>query len=321
MRFKLSRFVAGAVVAISIFGTAGMAQASSLTLQQISAIVNLLQSFGADATTIANVQASLGGSSTVLSCNTFANSTYGNFDTDPGGRVSQLQTWLGISSNTFGFGTYGPKTRTLWNSRCGLTMTTQTTPSTTNTTLQLENKIPTGWVSYQNRDIGIAFSYPKNWGKIKTGKEGGCTPNIDYYGASVVQQMINEVSASNDPCSEVRLSANNKAFLSTMSKLYTKYPIPRGGDWGNYAADIQASASVETYCTNKSKENCSVYKNSNGVLVARDLVSLDEGADSGWIYVIKSAHPFYNGTILYAGGSSEYKKVIEQVVDGLRFLQ
>ena len=192
--------------------------------------------------------------------------------------------------------------------------------NTNNATVQQEAKIPSSWVSYQNSDIGIAFSYPKTWGEIKTGKDGGCTPDFGYYGASAVQQMINEVGASDDPCNEVRLSANNKAFLSTWSKLYTKYPTPRGGDWGSDAGGIQAAASVETYCANKSKENCSVYKNSNGILVARSLEILGEGRGSGWIYVIKSAHPFYNGVILYAGVDSEYKKVIEQVVDGLRFL-
>lgn len=82
------------------------------------------------------------GTSSSLSCNAFSDITYGMFDTDPGGRVSQLQTWLGIPSNTFGFGTYGPKTRAVWNTRCGGTQTTtytpptnvQTIPQTTNTT-------------------------------------------------------------------------------------------------------------------------------------------------------------------------------------------
>lgn len=70
------------------------------------------------------------GTSSSLSCSTFSDITYGMFDTDPGGRVSQLQTWLGIPSSTFGFGTYGPKTRAIWNTRCG---GTQTIPSTTYT--------------------------------------------------------------------------------------------------------------------------------------------------------------------------------------------
>lgn len=102
------------------FVTPTPAQAASLTSAQVSAIISLLQSFGADQSVINNVSVALGGTSSgSQSCSTFADLAYGNFDTNPGGRVSQLQTWLGISSNTFGFGTYGPKTRALWNSRCG----------------------------------------------------------------------------------------------------------------------------------------------------------------------------------------------------------
>lgn len=64
-----SRFVAvvgGAVVALGLmFGAiATPAHAAALTSSQVSAIISLLQSFGADANTIANVQASLTGQPT-----------------------------------------------------------------------------------------------------------------------------------------------------------------------------------------------------------------------------------------------------------------
>ncbi len=96
--------------------------ASALTSTQIDAIVSLLKSFGADSTTVSNVQTALGGSSTPSqSCSDFADVTYGDFDNDQGGRVSQLQTFLGISPHTFGFGTYGRKTRATWNNQCGET--------------------------------------------------------------------------------------------------------------------------------------------------------------------------------------------------------
>ena len=65
---KFSKLVAGLVglsTAFMMIGTASVAEAAALTQSQISAIVSLLQSFGADAQTIANVQASLtGGTST-----------------------------------------------------------------------------------------------------------------------------------------------------------------------------------------------------------------------------------------------------------------
>ena len=116
---------------LSVGAMAAPAQAASLTSAQISAIVGLLQSFGADQATINNVSIALGGSTTnsTLSCSSFSDVHYGQFDNDAGGRVSQLQTWLGIPSTSFGFGTYGNKTKTAWQAKCG---GTQTTPSTSN---------------------------------------------------------------------------------------------------------------------------------------------------------------------------------------------
>ncbi len=65
---QLVALVAGVAVAaallVSAFATAPSAQAAALTQSQISSIISLLQSFGADAATIANVQASLNGQPT-----------------------------------------------------------------------------------------------------------------------------------------------------------------------------------------------------------------------------------------------------------------
>ena len=62
------RIAAGAVgvaMAITLLGAAAPVSAASLTSAQVSAIITLLQSFGADAATIANVQASLTGGTPV----------------------------------------------------------------------------------------------------------------------------------------------------------------------------------------------------------------------------------------------------------------
>jgi hypothetical protein len=62
---KLSAVAAGLAVAFAliagVFATATPARAAALTSAQVSSIISLLQSFGADAQTIANVQASLTG--------------------------------------------------------------------------------------------------------------------------------------------------------------------------------------------------------------------------------------------------------------------
>jgi hypothetical protein len=65
---RLVALVAGVAVAISLLAgalvAAAPAQAAALTQSQISSIISLLQSFGADAATISNVQASLNGQPT-----------------------------------------------------------------------------------------------------------------------------------------------------------------------------------------------------------------------------------------------------------------
>jgi hypothetical protein len=64
---RLVAIVAGVAVALSLFAgafAAAPAQAAALSQSQISAIISLLQSFGADATTVANVTASLNGQPT-----------------------------------------------------------------------------------------------------------------------------------------------------------------------------------------------------------------------------------------------------------------
>src|SRR5438132_67109 len=65
---KLVASVAGVAVALSLFAGAFVAStpahAAALSAAQVCAIVSLLQSFGADANTIANVQASLNGQPT-----------------------------------------------------------------------------------------------------------------------------------------------------------------------------------------------------------------------------------------------------------------
>ena len=112
----------GAGVLLLASALTPVAQASSLTQSQISAIISLLQSFGADQSVINNVSSALGGGDQgggSLSCSSFSDVSYGQFDNYPGGRVSQLQTWLGIPSGTFGFGTYGKKTQAAWNAKCG----------------------------------------------------------------------------------------------------------------------------------------------------------------------------------------------------------
>ncbi len=130
----MKKYIATGFLTLGILVSIGFA---TPTFAQTTDVAAQIQALLAQIKALQAQIAQLQGSTGVLSCSTFADLSYGNFDTEPGGRVSQLQAWLGIPSNTFGFGTYGPKTRNLWNSKCGNTASvipSVTTPTPTNPT-------------------------------------------------------------------------------------------------------------------------------------------------------------------------------------------
>ena len=116
-----------------------IASAATLTSAQVSAIIGLLQSFGADAATIANVQAALGGSGTVSStaapaptpapsgnCVTLS----GNLSMGmQGSTIGSLQTFLGVSSSGY-FGAQTQAAVKAWQSAHGISTTGTVGPAT-----------------------------------------------------------------------------------------------------------------------------------------------------------------------------------------------
>jgi peptidoglycan hydrolase-like protein with peptidoglycan-binding domain len=109
MKKSLIAFIASLAM-IATLGAGSAAQAAALTATQISAIVSLLQSFGADATTVANVTASLNGQPTTgaTTATTVTTSGY-NFAKDltvgsRGADVTALQNLLGVTPATGYFG-------------------------------------------------------------------------------------------------------------------------------------------------------------------------------------------------------------------------
>ena len=72
---KVAGVAAGLAIAVSAFSLAPMAQAAALTSAQVQSILSLLTSFGADASTIANVQASLTGGTPTTTTTTTTGTT------------------------------------------------------------------------------------------------------------------------------------------------------------------------------------------------------------------------------------------------------
>ncbi len=191
MHSRFIRLIAGATVALSLFGAVGVAQASSLTSAQVSAILGLLASFGASQDVINNVNTALGGtnSGSMLSCSSFADVSYGNFDNNPGGRVSQLQTWLGIPSNTFGFGTYGRKTQAVWNSQCGGNVSTLVSTSAS-------TGVYKGYETYHGSAQEALFSEAPN--VTQANALVSCKSHLSNYSGSTIRCTWNGVEIFNN---------------------------------------------------------------------------------------------------------------------------
>ncbi len=115
--FKNPRIVSGitaAVLALSVFGAAPLAQAATLPSAQVQAITALLQTFGVDPGPVAHVQAVLenqpvtaqpgqtSGQTTSGTCATLSNGLHlGSSDRGTEGEVSQLQAFLGKDKSIY----------------------------------------------------------------------------------------------------------------------------------------------------------------------------------------------------------------------------
>ncbi len=105
---KVAAVATGLALAMSVLAFAPMAQAAALTSAQVSSILSLLSSFGADASTIANVQASLTGTTPVVTTpattSTFTrNLTVGSTGADVTALQNALKAGGYMSANATGY--------------------------------------------------------------------------------------------------------------------------------------------------------------------------------------------------------------------------
>lgn len=119
MKTYVVKGILGLALVLGLF-VGGSVHAANLTQNQVQAILQMLQSFGADPATVRNVSAALGGSyyqngyyngqynTTYVGCPSISyNLYYGLYDSQTGGQVSQLQRFLGVPTT----GYYGALTR------------------------------------------------------------------------------------------------------------------------------------------------------------------------------------------------------------------
>ncbi len=126
---KVAAVATGLAMATSMLSLAPIAHAAALTDSQVSAIVSLLQSFGADSATIANVQASLTGGTPVSTVGSMASSCAFTKDLtvkSSGSEVTCLQNALiaaGYSIPAGATGYFGAQTQTAvmaWQKAAGV---------------------------------------------------------------------------------------------------------------------------------------------------------------------------------------------------------
>jgi peptidoglycan hydrolase-like protein with peptidoglycan-binding domain len=131
---KVAAVATGLAMATSVLSLAPMAHAAALTSAQISSIISLLQSFGADSTTIANVQASLSGGTPVSTGSSGSSSSSCSFTRDltvgsSGSDVTCLQQALiagGYSVPAGATGYFGSQTKSAviaWQTAAGVSPT------------------------------------------------------------------------------------------------------------------------------------------------------------------------------------------------------
>lgn len=181
---KVAAVATGLAMATSMLSLAPMAHAAALSSAQVSSILSLLSSFGADASTIANVQASLTGGTPSSTTTTTSSSTFTKDLTvgSTGAEVTALQTTLiskgylsGSATGYFGSmtkaavmkwqtaagitpasGYFGPKSRAAFGGAMtgGSTGGTMSAGTGTGLKVMLSPTSPNGTVLVQGQGIG-----------------------------------------------------------------------------------------------------------------------------------------------------------------------
>lgn len=182
---KVAAVATGLAMATSMLSLAPYAHAAALTNAQVQSILSLLSSFGADASTIANVQASLTGS-TPSSTTTTSTTSSCTFTKDltmksSGAEVTGLQqaliaggysipagatgyfgaqtraaviAWQTAKGVTPSVGYFGSKSRAAFNLSCSSSSTTTTTTTGNGLKVMLSPTSPNGTVLVASQGIG-----------------------------------------------------------------------------------------------------------------------------------------------------------------------
>jgi hypothetical protein len=174
------------------------------------------------------------------------------------------------------------------------------------------NSVPLA--SFEDKEIGIGFNYPEAWGTITVSTEAGtCPPTY-----------------ADDPCQlkilQVKIGTTSEIFFVAETTGHEKYPLGRGGFWGDLAGNIKSD--YLDLCS--SREFCDVVKNKSGITFARyhaHVSEMGEEETSSLSYeykVYRHENPYY-GLILSSArvksaGADVEKLFEETIVSSFKFL-
>ena len=142
------------------------------------------------------------------------------------------------------------------------------TPKTLITPTPSSSDPTANWKTYTNKEIGISFKYPSEWGELET-REELCLPE----GGPVREYQ-------NQPCVHIQIftpAIDKAAFLVTQSELFIKYGPGRGAYWGDRFS-ISAEYSgvtpekfIDNYCVAEGPYSCVKQTNQNNVSYIKSL--------------------------------------------------
>ncbi len=171
-----------------------------------------------------------------------------------------------------------------------------------------EQKFDIALTRYEDKELGIAFSYPQEWGEVIVKDESGECPK-EYI---------------DDACNQRRLIfagllADGGVILASETSGHDKFPIGRGGFWGDYAGHIPKNYLEK--CT--TVQNCEVLTNQSDVTFAKYYRAIPEmGSDDNpppsYEYHLFRSDSEYYGTILSStrikSVHPEIEKLFEETV-------
>lgn len=162
--------------------------------------------------------------------------------------------------------------------------------------------------NYQNQRLGIVFSYPQVWGDVKESAEKGCF----YEGPKDDPRCENVV---------LKFSNNNLAEITSAGRSFVLYPNPREGLLSD-TLFIKNQIDIDTFCQGKDSALCRVYKNPQGIIVAKYAMPAQCNDLNGCVpattyYYMKLNQNDYPGLSFMADAALE--KDMDKVVESLKF--